>query len=380
MANVFPNSNLSTSSQPWGREVQKRVETLESQLSLQRTNSATVDAQLQSSYRRLDATVGEVQQAAADATVAAADAAAAAAQANTAINGLVGLGSTGSSYNINAGNINVGTLSGVAVFTSSGNRGATLYDAKLSFDWNSSQTGYIQSFIESGTTIFEMQTNIGSSVVLSNGNVYLGANYGAQGLSINSAGITVAGNLNAPGYTLSGSGLSVTGTASSGSVSTGSISTSSSITSGGNIRAPGITSTTFLQAENHAGGGTTGASINTNGTIIRTSSSERYKQDIENLSVDYDDLLSLEPKRFRLKDEAAEDADARYYAGFIAEEIDQTSLKDFVAYRTMEDGSVVPDGVYYGELTAALLEAIKHQDSIIKSLTNRLEILENDKV
>jgi hypothetical protein len=328
----------------------------------------------------LDGTVGEVQQAAADAAAAAAQANSAAIEANNAINGLIGLGSTGSSYNINAANINAGTLSGVAVFTSSGNRGATLYDAKLSFDWDSSQTGYIQSFVESGTTIFEMQTNIGSSVVLSNGSVYLGANYGSQGLSITSSGVSISGNLSAAGYTLSGSSLSVTGTASSGSVSTGSISTSSSITSGGNIRAPGITSTTFLQAENHAGGGTTGASINNNGTIIRTSSSERYKQDIENLEVSYEDLLALQPKRFRLKDEAAESTDARYYAGFIAEEIDQTSLKDFVAYQTLEDGTKRPDGVYYGELTAALLEAIKHQDVLIKSLTERIAALESDEV
>jgi hypothetical protein len=135
-----------------------------------------------------------------------------------------------------------------------------------------------------------------------------------------------------------------------------------------------------LQAENHAGGGTTGASINNNGTIIRTSSSERYKQDIENLQVSYEDLLTLQPKRFRLKDEAAENTNARYYAGFIAEEIDQTSLKDFVAYQTLEDGTKRPDGVYYGELTAALLEAIKHQDALIKSLTDRIVALESDKV
>jgi hypothetical protein len=149
---------------------------------------------------------------------------------------------------------------------------------------------------------------------------------------------------------------------------------------GGNIRAPGITATQFLQAENHEGGGTTTASINNNGTITRTSSSERYKQDIENLSVDYHELLSLKPKRFKLKEEALENPDARYYAGFIAEDIDKTSLKDFVAYKKMENGSVVPDGVYYGELTAALLQAIKHQDTLISALTERISVLENDKV
>jgi hypothetical protein len=144
-----------------------------------------------------------------------------------------------------------------------------------------------------------------------------------------------------------------------------------------NIRAQGVTGTSFIQSENYQGGGTTGASINNNGTIIRTgSSSKEIKQDIENLLIDYDDLLSLQPKRFRLKEEAEEDSNARYYAGFIAEEIDETSLKDFVWYQTLENGNKAPAGIYYSELTAALLIAIKHQDSVVKSLTDRIENLE----
>jgi hypothetical protein len=356
MANVFPNSNLASSSQPWGREVQKRVEILESQLSLQKTNSATVDAQLQSSYRRLDATVGEVEQAAADATAAAAqantaaaDAAAAAAQANTAINGLVGLGSTGSSYTINADNINAGSISGNRI------TGGLITGTQLQ-----SATSGQRVVIESNRIALYGQSNIFA------GQVY-GQDDGSNPfffLSGGGASISMSGGaINLASTTIFGGGIS------------GAITTTN-----GNIRGLGVTSTQFLQAENHAGGGTTGASINNNGTITRTSSSERYKQDIEDLSINYEDLLSLQPKRFRLKDEAADDSEARYYAGFIAEEIDQTSLKDFVAYRTLEDGSVVPDGVYYGELTSALLEAIKHQDTIIKSLTERIAALENDKV
>lgn len=128
-----------------------------------------------------------------------------------------------------------------------------------------------------------------------------------------------------------------------------------------------------------SGGGTTGASIDNSGTVIRTTSSERYKQDIEPLEVSYEDLLSLEPKRFKFKKEASENENARYYAGFIAEEVAQTSLTDFVAYTTDEDGNKIPDGVYYAELSAALLTAIKHQDELINSLTNRIKALE-DKV
>jgi len=390
MANVFPNSNLASSSQPWGREVQKRLEILESQLSLQKTNSATVDAQLQSSYRRIDNT----------------------------LNGIVGLGASGSGYTINADNINGGTITGVNFNTSGGTESLTLSSGKINFFEGSSPLGSITADTDGSNDYIQIESlsGVGGLTVGDNYSVLSGQGSGVQvgafangridltgslvfcnanlevNNGINTDSIYSSGQIDSDGNVfgatvtaksgggLFGGSLSVTGTASSGSVSTGSISTSSSITSGGNIRAPGITSTTFLQAENHAGGGTTGASINNNGTIIRTSSSERYKQDIEDLSINYEDLLSLQPKRFRLKDEAADDSEARYYAGFIAEEIDQTSLKDFVAYRTLEDGSVVPDGVYYGELTSALLEAIKHQDTIIKSLTERIVTLENDKV
>lgn len=57
MANIIPTSYLPVASQPWGREIQKRLESLESNFSLQKTNTNTVDSQLQSSYKRLDETV-----------------------------------------------------------------------------------------------------------------------------------------------------------------------------------------------------------------------------------------------------------------------------------------------------------------------------------
>jgi hypothetical protein len=144
---------------------------------------------------------------------------------------------------------------------------------------------------------------------------------------------------------------------------------------------PGLTVTgaNGLKIDKFSLGGTTGASIDNLGNVIRTTSSERYKQDIEPLQVNYEDLLSLEPKRFKFKTEAGEDQNARYYAGFIAEEVAETSLTDFVSYTTDEDGNKIPDGVYYAELSTALLSAIKHQDQLIKSLTDRVKALE-DKV
>jgi hypothetical protein len=60
MPNIIPNNNLQVSSQPWARELQKRLEELERNFNLQKVNSNTVDSQLQSSYRRLDTAVKNI--------------------------------------------------------------------------------------------------------------------------------------------------------------------------------------------------------------------------------------------------------------------------------------------------------------------------------
>jgi hypothetical protein len=60
MANIIPDNNLQVSSQPWAREIQKRLEELERNFNLQKVNSSTVDSQLQSSYKRLDTAVKNI--------------------------------------------------------------------------------------------------------------------------------------------------------------------------------------------------------------------------------------------------------------------------------------------------------------------------------
>jgi hypothetical protein len=60
MSTIIPNNNLPVSSQPWGREIQKKLEELERNFNLQKINSNTVDSQLQSSYKRLDTAVKNI--------------------------------------------------------------------------------------------------------------------------------------------------------------------------------------------------------------------------------------------------------------------------------------------------------------------------------
>jgi hypothetical protein len=173
-----------------------------------------------------------------------------------------------------------------------------------------------------------------------------------------------------------GGGYGNTGTtiSTAGVIETNGALTADGTVTGGNLTTGGSLTRTAL-----ATGNTTTASINGTGQFIRTTSSERYKQDIEDANFIYEDVLSLLPKTFRLKEEAESNPNSKIYGGLIAEDVDQIeSLKVFVNYMTQEDGSVVPDGIAYGEMVAALVSALKHQNSIIENLTSRVEFLENN--
>jgi len=191
------------------------------------------------------------------------------------------------------------------------------------------------------------------------GNISIDAGTGPSGGSIS------IGTTNASAFTIGRTGITIDAPGAMTVVQT---------LTGGNLSTGGTLTRTIL-----AGGGSSTASIDNNGRFIRTTSSARYKQDIADVDYDYQDILSLEPKTFRLKEEVEDDANSRTYAGFIAEEVDQIeSLKVFVNYLTQEDGSKIPDGIAYGEMVSALVSAIKHQDTLIKSLETRIEQLENN--
>jgi hypothetical protein len=298
MTNIIPNSNLPASSQPWGREIQKRLQTLESEVARQKINTSSANSQLQSSYKKVDETVSE----------------------------LIKLSEPEGEYRVNVANLTgeIFTSPGIDIqITDPGNR--KNYLEKV--------VGKIYSDV-SGYTSLSGFKNIDGDLV-------------GFGEFISRYGIVIE---NLP---------------------------TAFPTGGASPVAPDpVVIKPSLIVSNLIGSSTTGASIDNTGKIIRTPSSERYKQDIEPLNVNYDDLLSLEPKRFKFKSEASENENARYYAGFIAEEVAETSLTDFVAYTIDEDGNKIPDGVYYAELSAALLSALKHQDQLIKSILDRVQSLE----
>ena len=98
---TFSRNYLSAQSQPWAREVQKRVTNLESAFRSAEVNNTTRDDQLAASFRRLDATFLETQQAAADAL--------------EAVSGLTGLGTPGSDYEVDGANLVVGSVTATEI-------------------------------------------------------------------------------------------------------------------------------------------------------------------------------------------------------------------------------------------------------------------------
>jgi hypothetical protein len=100
------------------------------------------------------------------------------------------------------------------------------------------------------------------------------------------------------------------------------------------------------------------------GTIIRMTSSSRYKHDINSID-DYSWLYNLRPVDYLFNND---DNGSRQY-GFIAEEVDQVN-KELVTYR---DGQ--PDAVNYMNLVAPLVKAVQDQKKTIESLQNENEML-----
>jgi hypothetical protein len=185
--------------------------------------------------------------------------------------------------------------------------------------------------------------------------------------------LVVSNNLAVDQAATFGGGFGSTGVSISAA---GQIDANGSITAEGNITVGTTLLNGALTRAFLTGGGTTGANFNNNGQLVRVSSSERYKEDIEDAEYVYEDILSLSPKTFRLKEEVESNPDARVYAGFIAEDVDKLdSLKVFVAYAKTPDGDLIPDSLYYAEMVSALVSALKHQDSRIKALEAQVQAL-----
>ena len=119
---------------------------------------------------------------------------------------------------------------------------------------------------------------------------------------------------------------------------------------------------------------TTGSSANAHissstGRLQRTTSSARYKENIQDYDKGIEAIKSLRPVSFQTINED----DDKTYAGFIAEEVHDAELTEFVDYN--KEGQ--PDALHYANMTAVLTKALQEALTKIESLEARVEALEN---
>jgi hypothetical protein len=116
---------------------------------------------------------------------------------------------------------------------------------------------------------------------------------------------------------------------------------------------------------------TTGNAANTyigsNGLVQRSTSSLKYKTDVQDATHGLAEVLLLRSVTYKGKNDGN-----TVFGGLIAEEVDAIGLTEFVQYA--EDGS--PDALAYGNMVSLLFKAIQEQQALIENLTTRLNALE----
>lgn len=113
--------------------------------------------------------------------------------------------------------------------------------------------------------------------------------------------------------------------------------------------------------------------INSNGTLGTSSSSARYKEQIQDLAFDPAVVLQLRPVSFRYKPEHLEEGSERpVEIGLIAEEVAELGLEELL-YR---DAEGAPSGIAYEKIAVALLKVCQTQQTQIQALAARLDALE----
>ena len=105
------------------------------------------------------------------------------------------------------------------------------------------------------------------------------------------------------------------------------------------------------------------------GTLRRSTSSAKYKRDIETLPYDPVAFRALRPVTYRSK---VDDDGGRVYGGLIAEEVHAAGYTPFVAYNA--EGA--PESVMYPHMVAVLIGALHDAQDKIAELETRVAALE----
>lgn len=345
---VFPKNNLPTDSQPWTRDVEKRVENLESTFRSAEINNVTRDSQALSQIRRLDAAVVSAQ--------AAAD------EANAAIAGLTSLGTDGSTYSVHGGNITANTITANEIsstYVYAGTIDADQINAGtvtgLNINGGTLSTTGARHVEISGTNanFYDSSGTLSGRVTAGEdgraATMYFGT--GISGVFAYNGGLELESNgtVQVPG----GNGLSVTG---------GNLTADNRITSVGTYNATAAFAANVF--------------IASNGNFARATgtSSREAKQDIAPLEFDKEAFLEISPVTFKYKDGIITEGENPQTVGFIAEDFVDAGLSEFLVTPTGELDPYI--GLRYDKMYMFLHSVVQSQAETIKALEARIAALE----
>ena len=105
--------------------------------------------------------------------------------------------------------------------------------------------------------------------------------------------------------------------------------------------------------------------VNTDGSFFRSTSSLKYKTEVQDYSRGLEDVAKLRAVFYKAKSGISTE---QQFAGFIAEEIEAAGLTEFVQYA--EDGS--PDALSYGNMVALCIKAIQEQQAMIDTMKQEI--------
>jgi hypothetical protein len=121
-----------------------------------------------------------------------------------------------------------------------------------------------------------------------------------------------------------------------------------------------------LSPFNNTTGTAANAVLSSDGYIYRSTSSLKYKKDVESATHGLAEVLALRSVTYKGK--APTDGE-KVFGGLIAEEVHEAGLTEFVQYA--EDGT--PDALAYGNMVSLAFKAIQEQQALINSLKARLD-------
>lgn len=382
---TFSKNYLSNQSQPWAREVTKRIVNIENAFRSAEVNNTTRDDQLAASFRRLDQNFYDTKEAnenaidAINAVLGLGEAPEEGEEPEYPINGANIVADTitaneiSSEYvyagNISANQINAGTITGITFRTSAFGQRVQIQDNE------------IQIYNDSGTLVGELY---GTTDPLSNQALYIDTTSSNAGFLVDApGGVFIRGN-----FGVYQANASIEGSlAVRDNFTIGSTVASSGLTfydngddqmEGPGFRATGnINVAGDLLASLPSGTGSD-VRITSNNKLVKSSSSLRYKQDVSEAEIDYDLLASINVKTFKFKNDVIEyGEEAQKVYGFIAEELHDLGLVDFVIYEKLEDGTKRPDGIKEDSIFAATYKLVQMQGEKIKTLEQKVTELEN---